>query len=64
MGPYIGGSRQKVRKLLASVTISTLRDLLKFMRTSEKLWNEIAKIITNIMERLRNDKERNRNLKT
>ena len=32
------------------------------MLTSEEAWNEIAKIIKNIMERLRSDEERNRNL--
>ena len=36
-------------------------DLLKFMLTSEEAWN-IAKIIKNIMEKLRSDEKRNRNL--
>ena len=38
------------------------RGILKFMITSEEAWNEIAKIIKNIMERLRSDEERNRNM--
>ena len=40
----------------------TSRGSLKFMLTSEVAWNEIAKMIKNILERLGSDEEGNRNL--
>ena len=54
--------RRKIETLL--IEKLTPSDLLKFMLTSEEAWNEIAKILKNIMEILRSGEERNRNLNT
>ena len=52
--------RTKIKALLNDEL--TARALVKFMMASEVAWNETAKIIANIMERLRSDEQRKRNL--
>ena len=53
--------KEKRTKILALLNDPlTPRVLVKFMIASEVAWNKTAKIIGNIMERLRSDAERNR----